>query len=223
MRKALVLSSLLICAAALNGCATTADGERRGPNKAVGGALAGAVAGGILGNQVKGSKGKRESARVAGAVLGGVIGGSIGHYMDRQEKELREQLKDSDIGVSREGNQITLNMPGHVTFEVGKATIQPSFYEMLDKVAEVLRSYPETGIQVAGHTDSTGTIQGNQILSEQRAQSVVSYLQRQGITAKRLAAVGFGQSQPIATNSTAEGRLQNRRVELTLLPPSNAH
>ncbi|MFW7377532.1 MAG: OmpA family protein [Oligoflexus sp.] len=211
----------LIIAGSLTSCATTENGEKNGSGKTAGGALAGAIAGGVLGNQVKGSKGTREGARIAGAVIGGVIGGSVGHYMDKQERELREQLKNSDIEVEREGDQIILNMPGQVTFEVGKATIQPSFYELLNKVAEVLNSYPETGIEVAGHTDSTGSAQLNQVLSEQRAQSVVSYLKRQGIQSQRLAAVGFGQSQPVASNNTADGRQENRRVEMTLIPPSS--
>jgi outer membrane protein OmpA-like peptidoglycan-associated protein len=182
------------------------------------GAVVGAVAGGVLGNQVKGDKKTRQNARIAGAAAGAAIGGGIGGYMDKQEAELRQKLKATGVSVTRKGEQIVLNMPGNITFETGKATLNPSFNDVLASVALVLKEYDKTNVEVAGHTDNVGNAQNNQVLSEQRANSVASFLRGNGVAAKRIIASGYGQSNPIAENTSEGGRAQNRRVEITLTP-----
>ncbi len=182
------------------------------------GAVAGAAAGAVLGNQVKGSKQTRQNARLAGAAIGAAVGGGVGNYMDKQEATLREKLKSSGVSVTRKGDNIVLNMPGNVTFETGKAIINPSFDNVLGSVADVIKEYKDTNVEISGHTDNRGNQQANQILSEQRAQAVAAYFRKQGVADARLKAVGYGPNQPIADNTTEEGRAANRRVEIFLTP-----
>ncbi len=182
------------------------------------GAVAGAVAGAVLGNQVKGDKNTRQNARIAGAVAGAAIGGGIGNYMDKQEEKLRQKLRTSGVSVTRKGDQIVLNMPGNITFESGKSNLNPSFISVLDSVAEVLKEYKDTAIEVSGHTDNKGKSEANQVLSKQRADVVAAQFRAKGVAGARINAVGYGQSQPIADNTTEEGRGQNRRVEVLLTP-----
>ena len=138
--------------------------------------------------------------------------------MDVQEAKLREKMEGAGVSVTRDGDNIILNMPGNLTFDTDSTTVKPSFRPVLDAVSEVLKEYKSTMIQVAGHTDSTGGDKYNLMLSQQRAQSVANILSGFGVEQVRLDTVGFGETQPIASNSTASGREQNRRVELTLLP-----
>ena len=139
-------------------------------------------------------------------------------FMDAQEAKLRKQLRGSGVSVERVGDNINLIMPGNITFSSGRAAIASDFYDVLNSVVVVLKEYDSTLVVVSGHTDSDGSEGFNQALSEQRARSVSNYLQSQGINSVRLDAVGFGESQPVATNSTAAGKELNRRVEITLLP-----
>ncbi len=173
------------------------------------GALAGAAVGALAG------KGK---GALIGAGVGALAGSAVGNYMDRQEAKLREQLKGTGVSVARNGDNINLVMPGNITFATGSADLNPSFFGVLDSVALVLKEYDKTTINVAGYTDSTGSAQKNQVLSEQRASTVAQYLRTKGIPDQRIASTGFGAAQPVATNATPEGRQQNRRVELTLTP-----
>jgi len=190
----------------------------KGVSDATIGAVAGAAAGAVLGNQVKGNKNTRQNARLAGAALGAAAGAGIGNYMDKQEATLREKLKSSGVSVTRKGDQIVLNMPGNVTFETGKAAINPGFNNVLVSVADVIKEYKNTNVEISGHTDNRGNQQANQILSEQRAQAVAAFMRKSGVADKRLKAVGYGPNQPVADNTSEEGRAANRRVEIFLTP-----
>jgi outer membrane protein OmpA-like peptidoglycan-associated protein len=163
------------------------------------------------------SRAHRKNALIAAGV-GALAGGAIGNYMDRQEAQLRSQLQGSGVSVVRNGNDITLKMPGNITFQTNSADLQPSFYQVLNSVALVLKKYDKTILEVAGHTDSTGSAEYNQGLSERRAQTVAQYLESQGVNSERVMTVGAGETHPIASNDTPEGRQANRRVELTLEP-----
>lgn len=174
---------------------------------AAGGAAIGALAG----------RG-RAKAVLIGAGVGALAGGAVGVYMDAQEAKLRERLRGTGVSVTRAGDNLILNMPGHVTFETDRAEIRPGFYEILNSVGLVLKEYNKTIIEVMGHTDSTGAEAYNQSLSERRAASVGSYLVAQGIDGRRTLTQGFGERFPIASNGTPDGRQQNRRVELRLVP-----
>ena len=182
------------------------------------GAAVGAAVGAVLG--IVTSKGEKDRKRRAliGAGLGALAGGAVGNYMDRQERELREQLEDTGVSVTRDGDNLILNMPGNVTFDSGKSDLKPNFGKVLDGVALVLAKYEKTMIEIAGHTDSRGSDELNQKLSEDRAQSVASALVSRSVQEVRLDPIGFGEAYPVADNATAQGRAANRRVELTLLP-----
>jgi len=142
----------------------------------------------------------------------------MGGYMDSQEAQLRKRLQSSGVSVTRVGNEIILNMPGNVTFQTDRAELRPEFYEVLSSVSLVLVEYEKTIVEVTGHTDGTGADDSNMTLSQNRAVSVASYLAGQGIIRQRIITQGFGETMPIADNSTAQGRQPDRRVELRLVP-----
>ncbi len=177
-----------------------------------------AVKYGAIGAAICGIIGSRDSSKHArNAALGcGVIGASIGAYMDSQESKLRESLERTGVSVKREGDQIRLIMPGNITFATNKSDIKPDFHPVLDSVVTVLREYDKTIVEVQGFTDSTGGYQYNMKLSEARARQVAGYLQEGSILAQRLVTVGKGPENPIASNSTPQGRSQNRRVEIKI-------
>jgi outer membrane protein OmpA-like peptidoglycan-associated protein len=185
------------------------------------GAAAGAVTGALIGAATS-SKSDRGKGALIGAVAGGAIGGGAGYYMDQQEAKLRHQLKNSGVGVARNGDEITLVMPGNITFQTGKSNLQPSFEEVINSVGLVLKEFDKTAIEITGHTDSTGSLSFNQTLSEQRADSVKYALQSRGVASGRIHSMGKGPRYPVASNDTAEGRQANRRVELKLLPLETA-
>ncbi len=209
---------LLVAASILSACMTydPYTGEEK-ISKSTSGAVVGAVAGAVIGAATS-SKSDRAKGALIGAAAGGAIGGGAGYYMDKQEAALRHQLMDSGISVVRNGNEITLVMPGNITFETAKANIQANFESTLNSLALVLEEFDKTAIQIVGHTDSTGSQSFNQTLSEQRAESVKLALQARKIASGRIHASGLGPRAPIATNDTTEGRQANRRVELKLLP-----
>lgn len=191
-------------------------GEQKTSN-ATTGAIIGAVGGAVVG--AASTKGKdRGKAAATGAVVGGAVGGGIGYYMDQQEAALRAELQGTGVQVRREGNNLYLIMPGNITFATGRYEIKGDFYATLNSVAKVLKKFDKTAIKVSGHTDSVGSDTANQTLSEQRANSVAQYLKGQQIAAGRIQSVGYGERMPVASNDTATGREQNRRVELELLP-----
>lgn len=215
-----LLSALLAPLIALGGCAMTTDpytGEQERAKTGTGaaiGAIAGAVVGAATGDDAK----DRRKRALIGAGTGALAGASVGWYMDRQESELRQRLQGSGVSVSREGENIVLNMPGNVTFETESAALNARFFDTLNAVGTVLEEYDKTLVEITGHTDSTGADAYNQDLSERRAASVGAYLESQGVDADRMVIIGYGETQPIATNATPEGRAANRRVEITLEP-----
>jgi outer membrane protein OmpA-like peptidoglycan-associated protein len=211
-------SALLVAVAAtvsLAGCAATDDfmknpeKEKTRQGTAIG-AGAGAVAGLLIGGGWEGA--------LIGAGVGALAGGAVGNYQDKQEAKLRKQMAGTGVDVVRKGDNITLDMPGNVTFAFDSAALNPQFNAVLDKVAQTLTEFDQTVIQIAGHTDSTGTHAYNMKLSEQRAGSVKSYLAGRGVPSQRMQTVGAGPDHPIADNSTEAGRAENRRVEITIVP-----
>ena len=218
-RKMPLVRGLLLGGMALSlvACQTTDPytGEQKTSNAAKGagiGAASGAIIGAIAG-------GSRKSAAI-GAGIGVLAGAGVGHYMDQQEAKLRAQLQGTGVSVTRNGDQIILNMPGNVTFASNQADIRADFYPVLDSVGLVLEEFEKTLVEVVGHTDSTGSDAINQPLSEQRAASVGAYLKSRGVIPQRLSTVGVGSRYPVADNDTPEGRALNRRVEITLVPLS---
>ena len=178
------------------------------------GALSGVAVGLISGDD---SAERKKNALILGGV-GGLAGGAVGYYMDQQEMKLRQQLEGTGVSVTRMGDNITLNMPGNVTFAVDSGDISSSFYPVLDSVGLVLKEFDKTFVEVAGHTDSTGSEQYNQALSEKRADSVAAYLKSRPVRGDRLVTVGAGENRPVASNDTPDGRAANRRVEITIVP-----
>ena len=201
-------------AAALAGCA--ADGSNQ---RTVIGATTGAVVGGVIGKQVGGNR----TGTAVGAVVGGVAGGLIGRQMDEQKKKLEQATQGTGIQVTkRDDNSLLMNVPNEISFDTDRANIKPEFRSTLDKVASVLNENTATNIVIVGHTDSTGTAAHNQHLSFERAESTRSYLASRAISPGRMAVDGKGESQPIASNDSADGRARNRRVEIAILPPPEA-
>ncbi|WP_317928596.1 OmpA family protein [Halioxenophilus sp. WMMB6] len=197
-------------------------GEQKTSKTAVGasvGAGLGAVVA-YLDNRDEDAK-TRNQRILASAAGGAAIGGGIGYYMDAQEAKLRQQLRGTGVSVERSGDNINLIMPGNITFSSAKADLDPNFLPVLDSVVLVLKEYNKTLVVVAGHTDSDGSESYNQNLSELRAHAVSNYLARGGIAAVRLEPVGFGESAPVASNATPEGKQLNRRVEISLLPATS--
>ncbi len=191
--------------------------EEKQTSKATEGATIGGIAGAILGAATAG-RGNRAQNALIGAGIGAIAGGGAGYYMDVQEKKLREKLEGTGVHVVRRGKEIDLVMPGDVTFETNSASLDSRFFSVLDSVATVLNEYKSTLVTVAGYTDSTGSAEYNQKLSEKRATTVALYLHSRGVAQQRLAAVGHGEKNPVASNDTADGRAKNRRVEITLDP-----
>jgi len=182
------------------------------------GAAVGAGVGVAVGLITGDSSSERKKRALLLGAAGGLAGGAVGNYMDRQEAKLRAQLQGTGVSVTRSGDNIILNMPGNVTFQTNSADINANFYQVLSSVAIVLKEFDKTVVDVAGHADSTGPEDKNMELSQRRASSVSGYLAAQGIDSNRLITVGYGETRPIASNDTPEGRQQNRRVEITLLP-----
>jgi outer membrane protein OmpA-like peptidoglycan-associated protein len=209
---------LLFVVFALTACSTVNPyTEEKQTSKAAIGAGIGAASGAVIGLLTADSKDRQKNALI-GAGLGALAGGGIGYYMDVQEAKLRQRLRGSGVSVTRSGNQILLNMPGNITFTSGSPNINAGFYDALNAVAVVLKEYKKTTVDVIGHTDNVGSADYNQRLSENRARSVAEYLSGQGILPARLLMAGRGESQPVASNSTPEGRAQNRRVAIQISP-----
>lgn len=215
--KKTVISLLVAMAIAVSACETTnpytGETEVSKTTKGAGiGAVGGAIAGAIIGHRNRGK------GALIGAGIGALAGGVAGNYMDKQDAQLRSRLQGTGVSVTKVGNQITLNMPGNITFATNSSDISASFYSVLDSVALVLNEYNQTYVDVIGHTDSTGSNELNQRLSEDRASSVASYLRSRNVVPERILTRGMGPNSPIASNATAAGRAQNRRVEIILTP-----
>jgi outer membrane protein OmpA-like peptidoglycan-associated protein len=215
--RLLISSAAALSLVAVSGCVTDPNtGEQKISRTAIG-AGAGALGGLLLGGLIGGGTG-----RILGAGIGGLAGGAIGYTMDRQIKELRESTAGSgvDISPTDNGQAILVNLPEGVTFDVGSAALQPAFRSTLDQIAQSMNQYPDSLIDVYGHTDSTGSEQFNQTLSESRARTVANYLSMQGVSGARVRSQGFGETMPVADNNTEEGRRRNRRVEIKIVPIS---
>jgi outer membrane protein OmpA-like peptidoglycan-associated protein len=205
---------------AVAGCTTDpVTGEQRVSKAAIGAAIGGALGAGG-GALVGGRRNRTET--IVGAGIGAIAGGAVGGYMDRQERELRERTAGTDVQVVRQGDDIVLNMPSGITFATNSYSVQPQFRSTLDDVARTLASYDQTFIDVYGHTDSTGGDAINVPLSENRARAVADYLAGRGVKMARIGTQGFGSSRPIASNDTPEGRQENRRVEIKIVPVTDS-
>ena len=214
-------NQLMIAAVAaglvLTGCATDPYTGQQRLNKTAVGALAGAAGGAVISKATGGNKTGRDAA------IGAALGTGVGYYMERQAKQIEQQMAGTGVVVEQDpvtGN-IGLIMPGNITFSFDDATLNPSFKPTLDKLAKTMLDYNQNTVTIAGHTDSRGAANYNKNLSVQRANSVYNYLMQRGVPSNRMNVVGYGQSQPIADNSTDYGRQQNRRVELTINTPSS--
>ena len=209
------LATIVAASVLLSGCesmdnfANNPDLQKTRQGTAIG-AAGGAAIGLIAGGGWKGA--------LIGAGVGALAGGMVGNYQDKQEAKLRAQMSGTGVEVVRMGDNLTLNMPGNVTFALNSAKLNPQFDDVLDKLANTLLEYNQTVIQIAGHTDSTGSHAYNMTLSLQRAESVKAYLVSRGVPPARLVTVGAGPDYPIASNATEEGRAENRRVEITIVP-----
>ncbi len=206
-----VLAALLILPA---GCATNPDGSTEYKRTAIG-ALAGAAVGAGAGALIAG-RGHRGTGALIGGVVGAAGGGAIGNYMDRQAAEMKRKLPDA--AVAREGDKLYVALPSGILFDVDKDVVKASAKPNLAKAAEVLKQYPDTYITVEGHTDSTGSAEHNQKLSERRAARVRDVLVAGGVSPSRLSVKGYGATDPVADNATPEGRASNRRVQLEIRP-----
>lgn len=219
--KTTAIAAAMVSTLVVAGCATytgqtTAPDD---PNRTQRGALIGAGIGAVAGLLSGGDATERRQRAMVGAGVGGLAGAGVGAYQDRQERALRDRMAGTGVDVIRQGDNITLNMPSSITFATDSYNIDSRFYPVLDNVANTLREYNQTIVEVAGHTDSDGTDAYNQGLSQRRAIAVSSYLKtRANLMADRFIEIGAGESRPIASNATAEGKAQNRRVEITLVP-----
>ncbi|KAA1164692.1 OmpA family protein [Pseudoalteromonas fuliginea] len=200
------LLSVTVLAVLLSGCEMNNAGK---------GAAIGAAAGGVLGKATSNHKDKRF---FIGAAIGALAGAAVGDYMDKQEEAFRDELAGSGVEVVREGDNLRLVMPSNITFATDQSYISSGFNDTLNAIAKVMNKYEKTYLSVEGHTDSTGKDSYNMNLSRERAQSVKDYLVNQQIMAARVSTKGYGETSPIATNESANGRAQNRRVEIQIVP-----
>ncbi|WP_455426459.1 OmpA family lipoprotein [Dryocola sp. LX212] len=217
MNKSVMIAALVCGTLAVSGCTTNPyTGEREVAKSGIGAGIGSLVGAGV--GALSSSKKDRGKGALIGAAAGAALGGGVGYYMDVQEAKLRQKLQGTGVSVTRNGDNIVLNMPNNVTFDSSSATLKPAGANTLTGVAMVLKEYPKTAVNVVGYTDSSGSNELNMRLSQQRADGVGSALITQGVEASRVRTTGAGPSNPIASNSTAEGKAQNRRVEITLSP-----
>lgn len=217
MKRARNLALLLAVATLpLSACVTDPETGKKKISKTAIGGIGGLVGGYLIGDLVGGKNDRTE--KILGAGIGAVAGAGAGYYMDQQEKKLREKTAGTGVDVIRDGDNLILDLPSDVTFPVNSYTVQPQFQQTLATVAETLKEYEKTYIDVLGHTDSTGSDAYNQTLSENRAKAVANVLMGNGVQQARIATKGYGESQPKASNADAAGRAANRRVEIRLVP-----
>ena len=205
--KKLAICALVIAMAAPNWSCSSMSRAQKG---AVGGAAAGGAIGGIIGHKA----GNTAVGAILGAAIGGAAGAYIGHYMDKQAAEIEKDLQGAK--VERVGEGIKITFDSGILFDVNKAELKPASKDNLAKLGAILNKYPDTNILLEGHTDATGSEEWNLELSKLRSQSVANYLAGQQVMETRFTIMGYGESQPIASNDTADGRAQNRRVEVAI-------
>ncbi len=203
---------------ATTACVTNPEtGEREFPTRTVIGAGIGAIGGYLLGDLIGGRRDRTE--RIIGAGIGAVAGGLVGQYMDRQEQELKRRTEGTGVVVERQGNELVLTMPSGITFAHDRSDIQAQFQPVLNEIAQTMIAYPSTMIDVHGHTDSTGTHEYNQRLSERRARAVADYLIARGVQPVRIATQGHGETRLLVNPERTEAdRQANRRVEIRIVP-----
>jgi len=218
--KVILVSASIAALLGASACTTTdpySSAPRR--NNTGTGVIAGALGGALLGylTNTSNSEEGRKNALI-GAGIGALGGAAVGQYMDRQQRELEAELSGSGVGVARQGDNLVLRMPSDVTFASNQSSINTRFYATLDDVAGVLNRYDQSVVDIVGHADADGADDYNLNLSRQRASSVAQYLVSRNVLADRLYVDGRGESAPIASNATAEGKAQNRRVEILIRP-----
>ena len=214
-RRNLIAATALM--ALLAGCTTNPyTGESQAGKAGIYGGI-GAATGAVIGAATSSKKDRTKGALI-GAAVGGAAGGGYGYYVDTQEAKLRQTLQGTGVQVQRNGDDLKLIMPGNITFASNSADISSSFYPTLNSLVLVFKEFNKNGVNIVGHTDSTGSQELNQSLSQRRAQSVANYLTANGVPGQRISAYGAGPSQPIASNATDAGRAHNRRVEINLRP-----
>ncbi|MFO7526619.1 MAG: OmpA family protein [Ignavibacteriaceae bacterium] len=203
--KYLIVIAALALSVILSGC---------GASNAVKGGVIGGVAGGVVGGVVGDQLGNTTLGVIIGAAVGGTAGVLIGNHMDKQAEEIENEI--DGVTVERVGEGIALKFDSGILFGFDSATLQPQAKENIYKLADILKKYPDSNILIAGHTDSDGSEQYNQSLSERRAKAVSDYTKLQGVSSSRLSVVGLGETEPIASNDSESGKQLNRRVEIAI-------
>jgi len=202
---------------AVSACTTNPETGNRRLDRTAAGAIIGGLGGYVLGDIVGGRHDRAE--RIVGAGIGAIAGAAVGDYMNRQEAELRRQTAGTGVDVIRQGDDLLLRMPSGITFDYDRFDVKPQFQSTLDEVARTLSQYNQTYIDVLGHTDTTGSAEYNQGLSERRARAVADYLVARGVAGQRMATRGYGESQPLYNpDDTEQKRAANRRVEIKVVP-----
>jgi outer membrane protein OmpA-like peptidoglycan-associated protein len=217
MRVRIFAAAAAVTALGMTACTTDPYTGQQRVNRTAVGIAAGAIGGYLLGDLVGGHNDRTE--QLLGAGIGAIAGGAVGAYMDRQEADLRRQTAGTGVDVLRQGDDLILRMPSSVTFDVDRWEVKPQFYGVLDDVGRTLGSYNQTYIDVLGHTDTTGSNEHNQLLSERRAAAVADYLATRGVARARMATRGFGETAPLyVPDDTEMKRAANRRVEIKIVP-----
>jgi outer membrane protein OmpA-like peptidoglycan-associated protein len=217
--RLLVSSFAALSVVTLSACVTDPNTGQQKVSRTAIGAVGGALAGGLLGDVIGGKTG-----RIIGAGVGGIAGGVVGDRMDDQIRQLKESTAGSGVDVEKtdDGSAIMVNLPDGVTFDVDSYALNPSFRPTLQQISQSLTQYPDSLVDVYGHTDSTGSASHNQTLSENRARTVANFLTTNGVASSRVRSQGFAATMPVASNDTAEGRARNRRVEIKIVPITQA-
>ena len=217
LHRSLVLAATTTAFVVVGACTTDPYTGQQRVNRTAVGIAGGAIAGYLLGDLVGGRNDRTE--QLIGAGIGAIAGGAVGAYMDRQEAELRRQTAGTGIDVMRQGDDLILRMPSSVTFDVDRWEVKPQFHSVLDDVARTLGGYNQTYIDVLGHTDTTGSHEHNQLLSERRAGAVADYLAARGVARERMATRGYGETAPLYfPDDTDMKKAANRRVEIKIVP-----
>lgn len=206
---------IICCILTIIACAPQTNTQKGATYGAAGGAVAGAVIGQIIGGDTEATL----IGTAIGAAVGGAGGAAVGNMMDKQEAEMRQALAESEAAaIRREGNLLAISLRGDVTFDTNSAIVRPGLYSEIDRIASILIKYPDTVIQVEGHTDSTGSESYNMDLSSRRAEAVKNLLVQKGVEPSRILTIAYGESKPVASNDSDYGRANNRRVEIKVAP-----
>ena len=214
LSSALAGSALLI----LSGCVTPESAANNKPgDNTTAGTIMGGLIGAIAGMEMS-SKGDRKKGAIVGAIVGAAAGNAIGQSLDEQAADLRRDLNNNQVNVTNTGSELIVTMPQDILFALDSAAVRSDLRRDLGVVAGNLQAYPNSTISIEGHTDNTGTANYNRILSQRRANAVADILVNNGVPPARLYAVGRGENEPVASNLSATGRAQNRRVEIVIRP-----